>query len=209
MAGTESRKRNRASEEVEEEVGDFNSCMTNIRTQAEELINNIANPSIKINKTNQKEMRRVLMGIVEQTTIQSNAINYLIGRLTEQREITNMLVEKRDSVFTCADTAKKQERKRSISRKRGDTVVALIYPNVETESEITKDEVKNINPINLGLGIKRVKKSRKGGVLMEVTSQADFDKLQLEVNSNENLRENYTISKGTKLKPKIIIYDVN
>lgn len=47
MASAESRKRKRVTEEVEEEVGDFNSCMENIRTHSEALINIIANPQFK------------------------------------------------------------------------------------------------------------------------------------------------------------------
>lgn len=68
---------------------------------------------------------------------------------------------------------------------------------------------KNINLVDLGVGIKRVKKISKGGVLMEVNSIKDFKKLELEVNTNELLRENFTIKKGAKLKPKIIIYGIN
>lgn len=137
--------------------------------------------------------------------IQNNAVTSLLGRLVEEREqlnpITNMLLEKRDTLFTYADVAKKQERKRSLSRKTEDTIVALIYPNVESESENTKLEVKlNINAINLGLGIKHVRKINKGGILMEVSNEADYEKLQLELNNNDNLKENYTIRKGAKLK---------
>lgn len=80
----ESKKYKRGSEEVEEEVGDFGSCMTIIRNQTEELMSIIANPSMKINNSNQNVMRRVLMEIVEQAIVQSNAINSLIRRLIEQ-----------------------------------------------------------------------------------------------------------------------------
>lgn len=78
-------------------------------------------------------------------------------------------------------------RKRSSSRNRGESVVALVYPKSETDREITKDMVKkNINPVELHAGIKRVKKISKGGVLMELDSQKDFEKLEIEINSNEN-----------------------
>lgn len=51
-------------------------------------------------------------------------------------------------------------------------MVALIYPNADVESEIRRETVKqSIDPVNLGVGVKRVKKISKGGVLMEVGSQ--------------------------------------
>lgn len=200
------RKRKRVSEEIEEKVGGFTSNMDIIRNHSEAL----ENPRLKINNTNQKDMRRVLYAIVEQAMIQNNAINSLMGRLIEQREVTNMVLEKRDSVFTYAEATKKQERKRSLSRKREETVVALIYPNTESESEVTRDEVKkNINPFNLNMGVKRVRKINKGGALMELANVTDYDKLEIEILSNENLRENFTIKKAAKLKPKVIIYDVS
>lgn len=82
-------------------------------------------------------------------------------------------------MFTYAEVTKKQDRKRCLSRKREETVVALIYPNNETESEVTRDEVrKNINPVNVGMGVKRVRKINKGGVLMELASNTDYEKQQ-------------------------------
>lgn len=205
-----SKKRKQVSEEVEDEVGEFTSSMDSIRNHSEALINIIANPSLKINNTNQKELCRIIYAIIEQAMVQNNAINFIMGRLLEQREITKMVLEQRESRSTYAEVAKREVRKRSLSCKREDTVIALIYPNNESESENTREEVKrNINLVNLGMGIKRVKKINKGGILMELDNNVDYDKLEVEILTNENLRENYTIKKTTKLKPKIIVYDVH
>lgn len=202
-------KKRKLSEEIEEEVGDFTSSMDCIRTHTEALINIIANP-VKINNTNQKELRRIIYAIMGQAMLQSNAINSLLGRLLEQRDITNTLMGKKDKPFTNAEATRKPERKRSLSRKREESVVALIYPKVEVESEITRYDVKrNVNPINLCMGVKRVKKISKGGVLMELTNDTDYNKLTMEIDSNDNLRENYIIKKAKKkIKPKVIIYDL-
>lgn len=181
-----------------------------IRNHLEALINIIANPSLKINNTNQKEMRRVLYAIVEQAMVQNNAMNSIMGRLLEQREITNMILEQRGSKPTYSESTKREDRKRSLSSKREDTVVALISPNNESESENTRYDVKRIiNPVNLGMGVKRVKKINKGGILLELDSNVVYDKLEVEILTNENLRENFTIKKATKLKPKIIICGVH
>lgn len=127
---------------------------------------NIGHPSTKINSTNQEKIRNIVMDIMEQAIIQSNAINALIGRVMENRDLVNMLSEKKDEAFSYADAVKKERgRKRSISRKRDDCVVALIYPKIESDSEMTKEVVKqSINPVNLGVGVKRVKKISKGCV---------------------------------------------
>lgn len=205
IIGMESKKHKRIIDEVEEEVGDFENCMSNIREYAEDLLNLIGHSSTKVNNTNQEKIKRMVMDIIEQAIIQSNAINSLVRRVIEQCELTSVLLEKRDEVFTYADATKKQVRKRSVSRKREEMVVTLIYPKTEMESDLTKGTVnKNINPIDLGVGIKRVKKISKVDVLMEVNSIKDFEKLELEVNTNESLRENFTIRKGVKLKPKIL-----
>lgn len=85
--------------------------------------------------------------------------------------------------------------------KKEDTVVALIYPNQEFESDVTKDIVmKSTNLVDLKIGVKRVKQINKGGVLIEVISMKD-QKLELKVNTNENLKENFTISRGEKFTP--------
>lgn len=181
--------------------------MDSIRSHTEDLINIIANPSIKINNTNQKELIRIIYAILDQAMLQINAINSLLGRLLEQRDMTNTLLNKRDRTQTYAEITKKPERKRSLSRKREDSVVALIYPKADVESEVTRDEVKkSINPIQLGMGIKRVKKIAKGGVLMGLNNDTDYNKLALDIDSNDNLRENYVIKKAEKLRPKIIVY---
>lgn len=44
---------------------------------------------------------------------------------------------------------------------------------------------------------------------MEVGSLKDYEKLEVEVQTNESLRDNFTIRKGAKLKPKVIIHSVN
>lgn len=54
----------------------------------------------------------------------------------------------------------------------------------------------------------RVKKIAKGSVLMELTNDTDYNKLALEIDSNDNLRENYIIKKAEKLRPKIIVYNL-
>lgn len=66
-----------------------------------------------------------------------------------------------------------------------------------------------INPVDLKVGIKLNKKVSKGGVLMEVTSKEDCERLKLEIQKNEQLKYKYTIRKSEKLRPKIVIYGID
>lgn len=170
-----------------------------IKTHAEALLNIMANPSLRVSKENQKEFRRVLTAITDQAQIQNNAINTLVGRLMEQRDITNNILNRKETVKSYEEVTKQKERQRSRSRKRNESIVALIYPNTEGEIELTREAIKNnINPVNLGLGIRKVRKINKGGVIMELEHKTDFDKLEIELLSNDILRENFLIRKGTK-----------
>lgn len=44
---------------------------------------------------------------------------------------------------------------------------------------------------------------------MELDNESDFNKLEMELNSNEAIKDKLLIKKGEKLNPKIIIYGVN
>lgn len=44
---------------------------------------------------------------------------------------------------------------------------------------------------------------------MELKTQADYDKLETGLNTNENLKEKVKVKKAEKLKPRVIIYNVD
>lgn len=105
----------------------------------------------------------------------------------------SMLEKKKGEVFTYAEVTKQKERKLSWSRKRDESKVALIYPNTEVESEVTRDVVKSyITPVSLAMGVRRMRKINKEGLLMELENKTDYDKLEIEIMSNKNLRESYS-----------------
>lgn len=91
-------KRKRVSDEVEAKVGEFENGMSFIRAYVEELLNIVGHPSTKINNSNQEKIRNIVMDIMEEAIIQSNAINALIGRVLENRDLVSMMVEKKDEV---------------------------------------------------------------------------------------------------------------
>lgn len=74
------------------------------------------------------------------------------------------------------------------------------YANtVKTANERIKVLRKVKNPIEL--------KINEGHVLMKLRSQKEYLKLELEINTNGNLKENFTIRKEENEMSKIIIYN--
>lgn len=96
VSESEAKTRKRLSEEVEEEVGEFSTCFDVIRTHTDAIVNIIANPSLKISRDNQKEIKRLLNVVVEQALIQNNAVSSFLGRLMEQKDMAYMLLESRE-----------------------------------------------------------------------------------------------------------------
>lgn len=155
------------SDEISDEIGDFEGCIGRMRNTEFQLNKFIASSSVKLNNTNQDKIRKPVPEIMEQFLMQNNAIHCLLGRLVESREMANTRTEKRDEVFSYAEITKKSStkpsiRNRSSSRKRGYTAVALIYPTDGNDSETTKNIIKhNINPVHLELVIRKLKENWK------------------------------------------------
>lgn len=110
--------------------------------------------------------------------------------MIEQRSIIRNLTARKEEGTYAHVFKKSVERKRSLSRKREESHLALIYPSKEEKGIDSSSVIKeNIKPVELGIGIKRFQKVRKGGVLIEVTAKEELQKIELELNSNSNLKE--------------------
>lgn len=160
----ESKKRKKVNEGLEVEIGKFELCMTRIGRKQEEFTSFIAHSS-KVNNTNQDKIRKLVLDVVDQTMIQSNAINCLSSRVIEQCvNLIEIYVNTHEEVFSYAYATKKTvPRKQSSSRKRDETFTALIYPTTEIDSDETRNLVKNtINSGKIKVCIRKVKKISKG-----------------------------------------------
>lgn len=104
---TDSTKRKRVSEELSVEVRDFEGCLARMRSTELQLSNFIASSSVKLNNTNQDKIRKLIGDIMDQAILQNNAIQFLLGRLIEQRDPVGAMTKKTDEVFTYADATKK------------------------------------------------------------------------------------------------------
>lgn len=82
----------------------------------------------------------------------------------------------------------------------------MIYPTQEKESDEMRDVKKMISPVNLQDGLRRMKKINKDGILLEVSHESDIDKLAIEVNTNDQLKDKILIKKEENLRPKIILH---
>lgn len=173
------------TDDITEVVRDFESCLPSITDYEEQLNKFMTDSKTKISDSNKDKIRGLVMDIVNQAISQSNTINCLLGSLIEQRELRQLYVSRREETRQVAK--KSVQRKIYSFKKRAETVVVLNYPNIETDSETTKESVKkNVNPVNLHMGVKKVKKINKGGILMELGNERDFEKLEVEIAAETN-----------------------
>lgn len=170
--------------------------------------------TIKINDSNQATIRGIVSEMALEATQQLRAISIhvLEGKILEMKETVKTLtaLKEKETEHTYAQIAKKSERARSLSRKRQETHVAIIYPKNANETDDNRDNIKKeLNPANINVGIKRIKKVSKGGLLLEVCSKDEYNVLENETTTNQGLADKYTIKKAKKMRPKVIIYNVS
>lgn len=67
----------------------------------------------------------------------------------------------------------------------------------------------NFGSVELKIAVKRVKKVSKGGVLIEMDSKRDYEVLEMEFKTNDNLNNKVEMKKAEKQELKLIIYNVN
>lgn len=106
----------------------------------------------KIRESNKKIIRALISDVVREATQLGSTVDVLVE---QQSTIRNLTARKEEGTY--AQVVKKTvERKRSLSRKREESHVALIYPSKEDEGIDSSSFIKeSINPIELAIGIKR------------------------------------------------------
>ncbi|GBM01868.1 Zinc finger protein 112 [Araneus ventricosus] len=67
---------------------------------------------------------------------------------------------------------------------------------------------KEINPTKLKLGIKDVRKLKKGDLVIHCGTKRDVDILKREFETNESLKKDYAFKQMPRLNPKIILYGI-
>lgn len=73
--------------------------------------------------------------------------------------------------------------------------MALIYNKDEGEVEDVNENVKNsIDPVSLQIGVKRMKRISRDGLLTVIISKTEFNKLEIKM--NEKLNEKVQMKKA-------------
>jgi hypothetical protein len=173
-----------------------------------------------------QELIDLIEGSIAKTkSNQRNAIIAQIERLEkvfeEQQELT--LKEKRDKrqliennnrfsqtikKKTFAEALKTNVDKNTINKTKH---VLTVYPTEEgMDSKNLKNELRNKIKINkLGsIGINNIRNIRNNGIIIECETKNDCEKLENEINNNQNTKNICKAIIPTKKKPKIIIYNV-
>lgn len=166
----------------------FNSALVNIREVT------------KLRGSVSKETKQLVLSSI-------NDLNTIYNELKKEVRMLKQKV----SVVECKQvykptfaeiTACKDKEKEIVS-----TFKTIIEPNKTMTSEQTKQIIKeNIDPVNLGLSIRHLKKIKDGKVLIESSNKQDMEKITKEINSKcKNDLKAYI---GNKKWPRMIVYNL-
>jgi hypothetical protein len=114
-------------------------------------------------------------------------------------------IKKHVSTRSYSDVIQTQQISKPVSSKQH---VVLIRPTDKTKSSSdTENLIKtSVKPLELKIGVKRVKNIRDGGILVECRSEEECEKLAKEI---ESKTRGVTAHKPKKTQPKIVIKGVN
>ncbi|GBN47630.1 hypothetical protein AVEN_110404-1 [Araneus ventricosus] len=164
--------------------------------------------SSKATGTKQAEIRVPLKEIMKIVMQQQVMIGrHLMGRLS---------TETRDRVPTFADVVSTligpppKARARSRSKQRREHNV-MIYPREEgSTSEQTKEIIQSkIIPSQIEVKVNNVKPIGRGGIVINTPTSEDIDKLILEFQKRDEIREKFDFAKPKLKDPSIVIFNVN
>lgn len=163
--------------------------------------------SSKATGTKQAEIRVPLKEIMKIVVQQQVMIGHLMGRLS---------TETRDRVPTFADVVSTpigpppKARARSRSKQRREHNV-MIYPREEgSTSEQTKKIIQSkIIPSQIEVKVNNVKPIGRGGIVINTPTSEDIDKLILEFQKRDEIREKFDFAKPKLKDPSIVIFNVN
>lgn len=174
-------------------------------------INNILHSaSCKVPNIHKDTLVKYLGDLMNLFSKQDTEIALLKTKLESASAFTAKITDAmtRESKRTYAETVKR-ERSRSFSRTKSKEHVLLIYPKDENaQSEHTEKEIINkLNPTKLKIGVKRMKRINKGGVLIQTSTEHEMEKLKIEL-VDSKLDTDFTIASPKKFNPSIIVFDV-
>ncbi|KMR04821.1 hypothetical protein RF55_420 [Lasius niger] len=166
---------------------------------------------IKDDMVSKKEIKNMIIDIVKYETEnlkkEMEEMKRMIGNFNK-----TMKDELQKMVNTCT-SMERGEVKKSYSEvmKRNQTESVLVIKPKDGEenksSEDTKRDVRKIDITKLGVGITRMKKVKRGAVVVGCENRVQAEKLKQEV--VKDLGKKYEIQVPKKRKPKVKIFDVD
>ncbi|XP_035216334.1 uncharacterized protein LOC118189773 [Stegodyphus dumicola] len=169
----------------------------------------------EIPKKPSKCIKELFFKVLNEVSTKNQVIARLEGQLEQTANIEDFI---RGVVATEKPTyASMAKRGRSISKARyrsrqrkNPEHVTIVYPKKEMTSEQVKEKVtRYVDPAQIKVGIKAVKKVNKGGVLIQVNEKEELELLEEAIRENKKLKDIVETKRPQKIKPKIIIYNVD
>ncbi|GBN23375.1 hypothetical protein AVEN_79459-1 [Araneus ventricosus] len=163
--------------------------------------------SSKATGPKQAEIREPLKEMMKIVVQHQVMIGHLMGRLsTETRERIPTFAEVASTPIGPPSKARALSRSRQLREHN-----VMIYPKEEGSStEQTKRIIQSkVIPPQLDVKVNNVKNIGKGGIIINSPTSEDFDKLILEFQRKDEIREKFEITKPKLKDPSIIIFNVN
>nr|XP_042913695.1 uncharacterized protein LOC122273753 [Parasteatoda tepidariorum] len=171
--------------------------------------------SFRTSKTDKERLSNLAAAFLGIITTQNTVIHQLRGRLHEKAEQMKASKPSYASVVTALLDPPRDDRnaghgERGLGERGTKEHVLLVYPKDEQRSsEDTRNEITgSIDPIKLKIGVKRVNKIRKGGIVVQVTREEDIEKLQRGI-ENSAMGDKYSCTKPKSINPRLILYGVS
>ncbi|GBM12199.1 hypothetical protein AVEN_21007-1 [Araneus ventricosus] len=169
--------------------------------------------------TRRKKVRKELNTLLGIITSQAMSISHLNEKISiPKEELENkrrdLFAEQEQSrvikdVRTYADILQEPKTLRTPTETVKEIHSVIIFPLKEDTPDDTKTKLrKEINPTKLKLGIKDVRKLKKGGLVIHCDTKRDVDILKTEFETNESLKKDYAFKQMPRLNPKIILYGI-
>ncbi|GBO30576.1 hypothetical protein AVEN_113931-1, partial [Araneus ventricosus] len=176
--------------------------------KAMELENEIqaAIATSKATITKQTEIRQPLMEIMKIIVQRQVMIGQLMGRLSsEPKERTPSYAQ----IVSASVVPPSNIRDRSISKVKKSHNI-MVYPKTEgvTSDQTRKRIQSKITPSSINVKVNSVRNIGKGGIIINAPSSDDIDKLLVELQQMEEIKDEFQAFKPKLKDPSIIIYNV-
>jgi hypothetical protein len=180
-------------------------CLINRFNERKTKIIDIIKTNKNMTKTSKTDLNKLLEEIENLFKEQNNL-------LLEENKSKQRIIELQTNTQTITKSKSfaeilKQDNNNVIKNKKTSHVITVYPKNEDLTSEDIKKEIKTkLNPIDLKIGINKIKNISRNGLIIECDSQNDCELLKNEINTK--ISDDCEAKIPIKKKPKIIVYNV-